>query len=148
MKKCNSWKPCSQIGSRITATRVEKRLDERCDEHFHYFSNRCDTINQHVDVIALRDEERIIALEMMKTEMDIWKPEIEKVVEGLSVAMEKVGKFLKRDHRSSAFDKPGIFDPYESVPARSPAGFHRTDGPYGCRIDTHHWECESGHRGA
>ena len=37
----------------------------------------------------------------------------------ITMEMAKVGKFLERDHCSSAFDKPDIFGPYE-VGARVP----------------------------
>lgn len=49
---------------------LEHRLDDRCDELQTHFTKRCDTIQQ-VDVAALRDEEGLIVLQMVKTEADL-----------------------------------------------------------------------------
>lgn len=76
---------------------MQQRVEQRCDELHQHFTHRCDTIHQQVDVAALRGEERLMSLELLKTEVDVWKPEITKKVDDLSLEMARVGKFLERE---------------------------------------------------
>lgn len=127
---------------------IEQRVEQRCDEIYQHFTHRCDTIHQQVDVAALRGEERILALELLKTDIDIWKPDLTKKVDDLSLEMARVGKFLEREFRPTASDQPGNFGPYESASVRPAAGLHHADGPFGRRVEFHHRDRESGPRGA
>jgi hypothetical protein len=62
----------AQLSEKIDERRdgLEHRLNDRCNELQTHFTKRCDTIQQ-VDVAALRDEEGLIALEMMKAKADL-----------------------------------------------------------------------------
>jgi hypothetical protein len=126
---------------------MQQRVEQRCDELHQHFTHRCDTIHQQVDVAALRGEERLMSLELLKTEVDVWKPEITKKVEDLSLEMARVGKFLEREFRPHVVDQPGIFGPYQSASARPPGGIHHADGPFGRRPDLHYRDRESGPQG-
>jgi hypothetical protein len=71
---------------------VERHVDARCDELHNHFTAHCDTIRQQMDVVALCGEERLMALEVMKTEVDIWKPDLEKKVNDIVLEFTRVTK--------------------------------------------------------
>lgn len=127
---------------------IEQRVEQRCDEIYQHFTHRYDTIHQQVDVAALRDEERILALELLKTDINTWKPDLTKNVDDLSLEMARVGKFLEHEFRPTAYDQPGIFGPYELASVRPAASLHHADGPFGRCVEFHHRDHESGPRGA
>lgn len=97
-----------------------------------------------MDVAALRGEERLIALELMKTEADMWRPDLEKRVDDLELEVTRVNKFLERERRQPAFDKPGLFGPHASASVRPPAGFPHADGARGHRFEPPNREGEFG----
>lgn len=107
---------------------IEQRVEQRCDEIYQHFTHHYDTIHQQVDVTAQRDEERILALELLKTDINIWKPDLTKNVDDLSLEMARVGKFLEREFRPTAYDQPGIFGPYELASVRPAASLYHADG--------------------
>jgi hypothetical protein len=102
---------------------LEQRVEQQCDEIYQHFTHRCDTIHQQVDVAALHDEERILELELLKTDINIWKPDLTKNVDDLSLEMARVGKFLEREFCPTAYDQPGIFGPCAQLPvSTTPTG--------------------------
>lgn len=74
-----------------------------------------------MDVVVLCGEERLMTLEVMKTEVEIWKPDLEKKVNDITLEFTRVTKFFEQEHQSASFDKSGIFGPYESTTMRPPA---------------------------
>jgi hypothetical protein len=145
--KCIRWKPASQqIFGHYDS--IDQWVEARCEEVYQHFTHSCDSIHQQVDVAALCGEERLIALELMKTNVEVWKPDLAKKVEDLTLEMLKVGKFLEREFRPTNFDQPGIFGPYELAPPRPSARFDHANGPFGRRVEHQHWDYELGPRGA
>lgn len=63
-------------------------------------------------MVALWGEERLIALEMMKIDIEVWKPGQEKHVKDVTLEVARINKFLEHEHRSTTFEKLGIFGPH------------------------------------
>jgi hypothetical protein len=84
-----------------------------------------------------------MALEVMKTEIDIWRPNLEKKVDDLALEVTYVGKFYEREHYIAVFGKLGIFVPCESATRCPPVGFHPAGGPFGHHVNNYHREHES-----
>lgn len=80
----------------------------------------------------------------MKSDYDLWHPDLEKRVEDIALEVNHVNRFLEHEHQATSFVKPGIFGPHESAAARSSAGHHHADGPFGHRFEPNHQERESG----
>lgn len=114
---------------------IQRHEDERCDAVQAHFTARCDSIQDQVDVVALWGEERLIALEAMKSDVDLWRPDLEKRIDDIALEVTRVNKFFERDHRSASATKPGIFGAYESASTRPTAGLNHADGPYGHRYE-------------
>nr|ACG49245.1 hypothetical protein [Zea mays] len=124
---------------------VERRVEERCEELNSHFTTRCDKIQDQVDVAALRGEERLIALEEMRTDIEQWRPDLIKRIEDVALEVVRVNKFFERERRAEPVDKPGIFGSYTAPPLRPPAGAPPAAGPYDHRFETFHRERESGY---
>lgn len=75
---------------------VERRVEERCDSLHNHITTRYDAIQEQVDVAALRGEERLIALEVMRTDIVQWRPDHVKCVDDVTLEVARVNKFLER----------------------------------------------------
>ena len=87
---------------------LERRFEDMCS-HFHdHFTVCCDELQNSVDVTTSRSKEHLIVLEMMKTEVEQWKPEVEKRMTDMTLEIMRVNKFMESEHHTTA-SGPGIF---------------------------------------
>jgi hypothetical protein len=98
---------------RLMEARLSEKFAGRCDnierrvEDIHsHFTTRCDKIQEQVDVAALRGDDRLVALEKMRSDIERWRPELVKRVEDVALEVLRVNKFLKRERRADSIDKP------------------------------------------
>jgi uncharacterized protein YukE len=101
---------------------LERRFEERCASFHDHFTARCEELQHAVDNTSSHDEERLIALEMARTEVEQWKPDFEKRLTDMTLEITRVNKFLERERRSPATGEPGICGPYGSTTGHVPAG--------------------------
>lgn len=70
---------------------VEHRIEECYDAlHNHFMTTCCDTIQQQVDVAVLRSEEWLLALEMMCSNVEDWKPDLVKRINDVELEVARV----------------------------------------------------------
>lgn len=124
---------------------LERRFEERCANFHNHFTARCEELQHAVDNTASHDEERLIALEMARTEVEQLKPDFEKRLTDMTLEITCVNKFLERERRSPAMGEPGICGPYGSTTGRVPAGLQQVDGQFGHRSDQCYRDRESGY---
>ncbi|GJN26362.1 hypothetical protein PR202_gb14288 [Eleusine coracana subsp. coracana] len=80
---------------------------------------------------------------MSQFEVESWRPELKKRIDGLKLEVSRVNKFLERESLDNSSAKPGILPTKESASGRPPAGFG-VDGPDGHCVDKHHRDREYG----
>jgi hypothetical protein len=124
---------------------VEKRVKQRCNDLQSHFTGRCNSLQEQVDVAALRGEERINALEEMRSNIDHRRPDLIKRVEDIALEVVRVNKFLERDCRGDSVNKPGILGNFTTAPLRPSTGPPPAVGPYSHHLDSYHRERESGY---
>jgi hypothetical protein len=106
---------------------MEERLGDRILGHSQGIECRMADSKQRV-------EERLISLEMARTESKSDCAKIEKQVEGLKLEVHRVGCFLERENLGDAQGRPGIFGTVESAPPPPPPYASDADGPMGHRV--------------
>jgi anion-transporting ArsA/GET3 family ATPase len=91
---------------------------------------RCSGLERYVMEVEHHSEERLVSLEMARTEVETGRTALEKHVDGLKLEVYRVNRFFKRETLAHPLDKHGIFHNSES--AFASLGAANVD------LDTHH----------
>jgi hypothetical protein len=94
----------------------------------------CHGIERRMADAEQRVEERLVLLEMARTELETDCTKIEKRMEGLKLEVHRVGCFLEHGSLGDPQGRPGIFGTTESTPHPSPSTCE-ADGPSGHRVE-------------
>jgi hypothetical protein len=77
---------------RLMEARLSEKFAGRCDnierrvEDIHsHFTTRCDKIQEQVDMAALCSNDRLVALEEMRSDIERWHPDLVKRVEDVTL---------------------------------------------------------------
>jgi hypothetical protein len=58
---------------------------------------RCGGLNCHVDDIEQKTEERLVSLEMARTEVEMGRADLEKQFDGLRLELGRLNRFMERE---------------------------------------------------
>jgi hypothetical protein len=81
---------------------MESRLSDRID-------GRCGGLERRVADVEQKAEERFIALEMLRIELDSGRAEIERQFDGLKLEVHRMNRLLEHENLERAQGKPQIF---------------------------------------
>jgi hypothetical protein len=116
--------------------RMKARLFERID-------GRWSGLEQRVINIEQLSEERLISLEMSRTEAAAERVDMEKPLGDLKLEVGRINRFLERESMANPHTKPSIISTTESASAPPPSSTI-ADGPNGHRVAHHHQDHEYG----
>lgn len=68
--------------------------------------NHCGVIEQRIEAMAQQAEARFISLEMGHSEVDTWRPEVERRLENLFLESKRATKFMERETIAADQTKP------------------------------------------
>jgi hypothetical protein len=88
------------------------RLGERIDD-------RCGGLEHHVEQSQQRAEERLVSLEMSRTEMEAGRAELEKQVDGLKLEVNRVNRFFECETMANHQRGACIFNPSDPAEIQS-----------------------------
>lgn len=95
---------------------------------------RCVGIDDSIDRVEQRTEERLISLEMGQAELEAGRASIEKKYDDVKLEVNRINRFLEREFMVESHGKPGILQARGPITERTPAGFS-FDGGRGARED-------------
>jgi hypothetical protein len=94
---------------------MEARLSDRID-------GRCSGLERRVVEVEQKAEERLVSLEMSRTEAELGRAELEKQFDGLRLEVGRLNCFMERESMLSQQGKPGIFSTNEAASSPFQAG--------------------------